>query len=83
MKISKCRACGAQIVWIRTTSGKSMPCDAEPVYYQIGNQKKERIITPNGETLACEIVPPDHADGVGYRPHWSTCPSAGKFKKPV
>ena len=34
MKTTTCKACGKPIVWIRTTKGKSMPCDAEPVAYK-------------------------------------------------
>lgn len=28
--MSKCKSCGAQIMWTRMDSGKSMPLDAEP-----------------------------------------------------
>ena len=34
MKTTTCKACGNPIVWIRTTKGKSMPCDANPVAYK-------------------------------------------------
>ena len=34
MKTTTCKACGRPIVWIRTTKGKSMPCDDEPVAYK-------------------------------------------------
>lgn len=33
MRSGTCRGCGAAIVWIRTPSGKAMPCDAAPIYY--------------------------------------------------
>ena len=29
--MSKCKRCGAEIIWITTVAGKNMPCDAEPV----------------------------------------------------
>lgn len=82
MRLTKCRSCGASIVWIKTPGGKSMPCDNTPVYYSLKVGKKDRIVTPNGETLACEIVTdPNKSDGVGYVPHWGTCNNPDKFKK--
>ena len=30
--MSKCKGCGAEIVWIQTENGKSMPCNAEKVF---------------------------------------------------
>ena len=55
MREESCRSCGAAIVWIKTPGGKSMPCNAAPVYY-IAKPKsgKQRIVTPNGEVIACE-----------------------------
>ena len=29
--MSKCKGCGAEIVWIKTKSGKAMPCDTNKV----------------------------------------------------
>lgn len=28
---SRCRSCGADIDWVRTRSGKAMPCDPTPI----------------------------------------------------
>lgn len=28
LAVSKCRSCGAMIVWLKTTTGKNMPTDA-------------------------------------------------------
>jgi hypothetical protein len=30
MKTSKCKSCGAEIVWVKTASGALMPVDAKP-----------------------------------------------------
>lgn len=83
MKSGNCKACGAAIVWIATGAGKSMPCDAAPTYYierkRIG---KKRIVTPNGQVLACEYTEDPHkATGTGFIPHWATCPHADRFQK--
>ena len=39
--MSKCKGCGAEIVWIKTTAGKAMPCDLN----------KMTIVTESGETV--------------------------------
>lgn len=38
--MSKCKGCGAEIVWIKTAAGKSMPC----------NSDKVTIVTEDGKT---------------------------------
>ena len=83
MRAGTCKSCKAAIVWIRTQEGKSMPCDAAPVYYTAKPKSgSKRIVTQNGEVLACEYTEdPSKATGTGFVPHWATCPEAGKFKK--
>ena len=82
MRNGQCRGCGAPIVWIRTTGGKSMPCDAEPVLYRKKARAAGKIITPNGMVLSCELgVAPCEADGAGYVSHFATCPAAEKFRR--
>lgn len=41
-QISKCKGCGADIIWVKTKNGKSMPCDA----------KKQIIVTETGEVVS-------------------------------
>lgn len=50
MRAGTCKSCKAAIVWIRTQEGKSMPCDAAPVYY---------TAKPKSDTAMSE--PPSHA----------------------
>lgn len=77
-----CKACNAPIIWIKTVAGKSMPCDAEQVLYWQKPKGKSTIITPNGETIKADLNgDPNKATGIGYVPHWATCPEASKFKK--
>ena len=40
--MSKCKGCQAEIIWIKTTNGKAMPC----------NPEKVTIITEKGETIS-------------------------------
>ena len=78
---SACRGCGAPILWIKTGGGKSMPCDPEQITYWEKPKAKEKVVTPNGMVISCELDgDPQAATGVGYRPHWATCPKADQFK---
>lgn len=80
--MAKCRGCGAEIIWIKTPAGKSMPCDSEPVPYWQKAGASGKVVTPNGEVISCEFSGElSRATGRGYIPHWSTCPAAGSFKK--
>ena len=82
MRCEKCRGCDAEIVWIKLPSGKSMPCDADPVLYRERKGAPGKIVTQNGEVISCDIdVASDEATGVGYVSHFSTCPQAGKFRR--
>lgn len=75
--MATCKGCGAKIIWI----GK-MPCDPERVPYWAKEKAKGKVVTPNGEVLSCEFSgDPQKATGVGFVPHWSTCPRAGEFRK--
>ena len=77
--MAKCKGCGREIIWIKTARNKSMPCDPDPVTYWPG--KECRIVTPNGEVYSCALSgETNEAVGVGYRPHWATCPKAETFR---
>lgn len=80
--MANCRGCGRRIVWIKMNSGKSMPCDPDPVPYWAGAGFHNRIVTPNGEVIACKLNGyRENATGIGYIPHWATCPKCKDFKK--
>lgn len=76
--MAKCKYCGAEIIWVKTTAGKMMPCDPGMVEYIVATTANERIVTPNGEVVTCIIcetkAQQEVADGTGYVPHWHTCP---------
>ena len=78
---TKCRSCGASIRWIRTTAGKLMPCDTNPVHYKISTDGTDKVVTKDGEVIRCTIVSyQGNADGYGYTPHWSTCNAPESFR---
>ena len=80
--MATCKGCGAEIIWIRTLAGKSIPCDPVQVPYWEKPKGKGKVVTPNGEVLSCKFEgEPNKATGFGYVPHWGTCPRAGEFRK--
>lgn len=80
--VTRCKSCGAPIIWIRTTNGKSMPCDEEQTYYRYAIHGKGRIVTPSGQVLPCKYMPDEKgADGIGNVPHWVTCTDADLHRK--
>lgn len=76
--MSACRACGAEILWARTSNDKSIPLDAAPnpdgnVVVQGGGYAApsatvlgplDKLSMPEGSTF--------------HMPHHATCPSWGK-----
>lgn len=75
--MAKCKGCGQEIIWIG-----NMPCDPEQVTYWQKPKAKGKVVTPNGVILSCEFDGDlQQATGVGYIPHWATCPDADKFRR--
>lgn len=81
MSTSTCRGCGASIYWIKTRSGKSMPCNLVPVHYKNKGKGTDIVVTQEGEVIRCEIIGTGNAEGFGYVPHWSTCNNPDRFRK--
>jgi len=79
--MQRCKACGAQIRWIRTKSGKSMPCDPQPVPYWQRPKARGKVVTPWGDVVSCVFQGElREANGTGYVPHWATCTRADLFR---
>ena len=77
-----CRGCGAEILWIPTPAGKSMPCNSEQVTYWERPGSTGKVVTPNGQVISCEFEGDlAKATGIGYISHFSTCPAAGRFRR--
>jgi hypothetical protein len=79
--MSKCRSCGAEILWITTFSGKKMPVDAEKIHFYAG-EGNELFVTDGGAvvhgTRAEEGQEHTH---IGYISHFATCPNADKHRR--
>ena len=77
-----CYGCGRQILWVKTRTGKNMPCNAQLVNYKRDPGGKEKIVTPSGDVVSGTTVSnPVEADGVGYISHFATCPMAKSFSR--
>ena len=85
MRKATCQACSAEIVWIQTPAGRSMPCDAGLIAYKRTegeNPKAEKLVESNGVLIYGERVNnPDKADGFAYMPHWATCSAPDRFRR--
>ena len=82
-RVTTCRACGAEIMFIKTVGGKSIPVDSDSVYYIQKKDGNKKIVTPNGEVISADLTEDSaKATGIGYISHFATCPEADKFRKP-
>lgn len=79
---SKCRACGADIMFIKTIAGKTTPVDAQSLYFVPEADGKAMYVLPDGSTARGRTVPDQRVDAkIGYISHFATCPQADKFRK--
>jgi hypothetical protein len=85
--MANCTGCGAQIEWVKTNKGKSMPVN--PGYREIepiqGRVVKRHIVivTDEGYVRSGIEVPAGEGQERGREPHWATCPAAARFKRGV
>lgn len=72
-----CSSCGANIVWIKTPKGKSMPLDATP-------NPEGNVVIRDGLAVVLTAAEKAVVPSVGPRrwlPHWVGCPSAQTHRK--
>lgn len=84
---TKCRACGAEIMFIETTLYKKTPVDAEAVWVRPDPKGPGTYVLPNGGTIRGEAVGDAFDDeNVGlklaYVSHFATCTNPDTFRKP-
>lgn len=87
IRTTKCRACGAEIGFIKTKAGKSVPVDAASVYFKFDPLGTDVFVMMNGEVkrgrqITEDAAPLDCEPEIGYVCHFATCPEADKFRKP-
>lgn len=80
--MAKCKSCGAEIIWIKMRSGKSAPCNPEPIHYRKFVHNIENmlvLVTPEGDVIPGEAC--EDSDLFGYISHFATCPNANRHRK--
>ena len=79
--MSKCKSCGREIIWIRTFSGKKMPCDPEKIQFHAG-EGRDLFVTSGGAVVhGTRAEAGEERCHVGYISHFATCPDADKFRR--
>jgi hypothetical protein len=69
---TRCRSCGAAIIWAITANGKRMPVDAQPLRGLL--QLHDR---PDDEAPLVRVLPIEV-----HRSHFATCPQADQHRRP-
>lgn len=71
-----CSSCGAEIIWIKTPKGKSMPLDATP-------DPKGNVVIKDGlaVVLRLEQLGDPSLGKRRFMPHWATCEHAAQHRK--
>lgn len=77
--MSKCKSCGAQIIWVPTVNGKAMPCDAKPIPYEEDPTGNLTLVTPDGRVVKARADA--GSETFGYISHFTTCPQANYWRK--
>lgn len=78
--MAKCKACGADIVWIPTKGGKTMPCDSQKIPYRVNlTSGKYNLVLPDGRVTRADLDL--ESNQFGYVSHFATCPAAGQFRR--
>ena len=78
----QCRACGAEIIFVKMKTGRNMPCDPALVPFWANPNAKGGAVTREGDMIPCDFEGPmDEMTDVGYISHFATCPHADLFRK--
>lgn len=79
--MSRCRSCDAEIFWVTTEAGKSMPLDALPKLD--GNVMLHRQSGKAVATVLAGLFLAEARDSgrVLYMPHHATCPQGQAWRK--
>ena len=80
-RTAKCRGCGAEIAFIKTVKGKTMPVDPESVYFIPAGGPNTYVMMDGSIQRGREPRQEDaEAVRIGYRSHFATCPQADRFR---
>jgi len=75
-QVVRCKSCNAGMVWIKMTSGRPSPVNAEETAF---------VVTQSGEvvkgTIVGILVLSDEGYAFGRTSHFATCPAAAKHRR--
>lgn len=83
--MSRCRSCGAEILWIKTGRGKMMPVDAKTERFYPDQYGERLYVMNDGHTMRGTPAPegekilPNVASG--HTSYFATCPDASTHRK--
>lgn len=69
---TRCRSCGASIVFVTTAKGAKMPLNAEP----------QRLVVLEPDPQALDGLTKIAVVRACFTPHFATCPAATAHRKP-
>jgi hypothetical protein len=79
--VTHCRSCGAEIRWVHTVSGATMPLDYHPV--PDGNIVAV-LPAPEGTEPLARVLGKDDPRPEGqplFKSHFATCPNANQHRR--
>ena len=79
--MSRCKSCGAEIVWIKSAGGKWIPCDEGLVPYRESETGAESVVLDNGQVVRCTFKYAGQPTGMARIAHWATCPYADQHRR--
>lgn len=80
-RTTQCRGCGAEIAFIKTVNGKSIPVDPEAVCFFQTDKGPEKYVMPDGTVERGRKAEAFEETRIGYISHFSTCPKADSFRR--
>ena len=78
-RTTQCRGCGADIAFIKTVAGKSMPVDPNSIRFTPAGGPNTYVMMDGTVIRGREPREGDEEQAIGYRSHFATCPAADRF----
>lgn len=77
--MSRCKSCNAEIIWIKTKTGKSMPCNPKPIQFRPDPDGEMNLVESDGTVIKGTMD--TASQRVGYISHFATCPNSNRHRR--